>query len=513
MSNLERLASSGISHGVMMLLAFTVAMLAVGVSRRYCRRLFGAERAFLLWMLPPAVVAASQLPHANNLRVIVLPPLANTLGLAINAAPSNTTHHIGLDWHAWVMLIWMVGVVGMLVRAVVTQNRYRTRLRDANVLLDRSSRWPILRARYADVGPSLVGAWRPRIVIPSDFEHRYDTTEQALILAHESMHAQRCDGWWSLGTQIMLAVFWVHPLAWFGWNAFRQDQELACDAAVINVHGNQRRSYANAMLKTQFRTLPLPVGCSWSPRHPITERIAMLTSRTPGRSRKFAGTLFISTVTMAAAGFAYAASQSAAAVMPVVKAPTSYQLALTLSRGGKSLSNFTLCTDDGRPMAISSVDHDHSLRMTFSVKTFEKDQAQVDVNGDLDEAGHRTTLMPTLRGPWGRAMTVNIGGSHGKSEPLRIAMIPTVGCSADTVVAQATITEHVKDGHVRDVAQAIASKNGYVLVDPDALDEQLITFNFEQIPVEKALQLVAKIDGKLAVFQGRQVRFEAVSGG
>ena len=59
----------------------------------------------------------------------------------------------------------------------------------------------------------------------------------------------------------------------------------------------------------------------------------------------------------------------------------------------------------------------------------------------------------------------------------------------------------------------MATKAGYVIANPEALDEQSITFNFEQMPVEKALTLIAKIDGKDAVFHGKQVRFGPVSGG
>lgn len=240
----------------------------------------------------------------------------------------------------------------------------------------------------------------------------------------------------------------------------------------------------------------------------------MLTLRTPGRRRKFAGTLFISLGTVVAAGFAYAATQNSTAIAPVVTKPTTYQLAVSVSRGGKHVNNFTLCSDNTQPMMVTSVDSQSSLQLTLAVKSVGKDQAQVDVNGTLDEAGHRTNVTPTLRGPLGQPMSVVVGGPDGKSGPLNISMTPTVGCSASSVVVdQATITQSIKDGRVREVAQALASNAGYLLVNPDALDEQPITFNFEQIPAEKALQLIAKIDGRAAVFHGKQVQFEAASGG
>ncbi|HTV85626.1 MAG TPA: M56 family metallopeptidase [Dyella sp.] len=513
MSNLDPFAGAVIGRGWILLLAFTAALLAVGALRKYCRRVFGAERAFLLWLLLPVAMLASQLPHSQTLRIMVLPPMVNTLASAVNATPADAGDGTGVHGRTWLLLGWAVGALLLLARAAIAQLRYRARLRDARQVDDGPLRWPVLRARHADVGPALIGAWRPCIVLPSDFDQRYDVAERTLILAHESMHARRRDGWWSLCAQIVLALFWFHPLAWLGWGAFRHDQELACDAAVMGRHGHLRRSYANAMLKTQSATLQLPIGCSWSPRHPITERIAMLTLPLPHRGRKFAGSLFIAAGMIAAAGFAYAASQDAA-VTPVLQKPVSYQVAMSVSRGGKPANNFTLCSNGAQPMLMTSQDGQGSLQMTVTVKSAGKGQAQIHVDGSLDENGHRTSMTPTLRGAWGQALSVKIGGADAAAAPLTISMTPTLGCGAASASAErGTITESVKDGRVRDVAQDIASRGGYVLVNPQSLDEQAVTFDFKQIPVENALQLIARIDGKVALVHGKQVRFETMAGG
>ena len=38
------------------------------------------------------------------------------------------------------------------------------------------------------IGPALVGVLRPRLVLPADFETRFDARERALILAHEEVY-------------------------------------------------------------------------------------------------------------------------------------------------------------------------------------------------------------------------------------------------------------------------------------------------------------------------------------
>jgi beta-lactamase regulating signal transducer with metallopeptidase domain len=516
MNSLDQRIIDGIGHGWVLMLAFTLALLAVALLRKYCRRTFGAERAFLLWLLLPTAMLASQLPHADNMRVIVLPPVVQSIASAAGALPASAADPVGMTWHAWLVLIWLAGFVLTLARAMVAQARYRARLRGAATVRDLSTRWSILRAVHVDVGPALIGAWRPRIVLPADFDDRYDATERALILAHEAMHARRHDGWWNLCAHAVVALFWFHPLSWLGWYAFRHDQELACDAAVIREHATQRRSYASAMLKTQSATLLLPVGCSWSPRHPITERIAMLKLQAPSRRRKLAGMLVLSFGMTGMAGLVYAASQGSAAVAPMIKVPAEYQLALIVNRGDKTLSNSTICTSGTQPATIlqNGLDGIGTWQFTFAVKPAGDGQVQIDVTGSAGESESRSTVKPTLRGPLGKVMLVKVGDAKNNTAPLQLAITPTAGCSAAAASTQSgTITEFVKNGRLRDVAQSVAAKANYVIANPEALDEQLITFNFEKIPIEKALALIAALDGKNAVFHGKQVRFEPVSGG
>ncbi len=78
------------------------------------------------------------------------------------------------------MMIWLAGIASSLLLAMYAQSRYRACLRGA-VVVDLPLRWPVLRATVTDVWPALTGAWRSRIVLPSDFESRYSASEQSLI--------------------------------------------------------------------------------------------------------------------------------------------------------------------------------------------------------------------------------------------------------------------------------------------------------------------------------------------
>ena len=344
MSSVELAAIDWLGRGWLLILAFTAAALLVAALRRPCRRLFGAERAFQLWLLPPLALLASQLPHAAETPVTVLPSVVFAITSAASALPAHTAATNALDWRAGVALLWLAGTVASLGLAVIAQSRYRVRLRGASAVHEWRLPWPVLRAVGTDIGPALVGAWRARIVVPADFEQRYGAGERALILAHETAHARRGDGWWCLLARILAALFWCHPLAWWALAALRHDQELACDAAVLREHGEQRRSYANAMLKTQSAAFALPVGCTWSPRHPLTERIAMLNSK-PRFSGRHIGAIAVSAIAGVVAAAVYAAVPASSASAPV---SDRYTLKLDIGFDGQPAeAHFTQCLKPG----------------------------------------------------------------------------------------------------------------------------------------------------------------------
>jgi beta-lactamase regulating signal transducer with metallopeptidase domain len=298
-----------LSDGWLATLALTLGLGAVALLRHACRRVFGAQLAVLLWMVPPLAVVVACLPHAATASLTGLPPVV----LQIRSAPAPlievaqaSAHERGLSW--LVVAAWLAGAVVASVAAAVAQRRYRFRLQGARRIPAANLPWPVLQATHADMGPALVGAWRPRIVLPADFEQRYEPAERALILAHEAMHARRRDGWWCLVGQAMASLFWFHPMAWWALRALRQDLELACDAAVLSANDAPRALYARAMLKTQATGALLPVGCSWSSRHPITERIVMLKRIQPGHARRLAGRASVGLLAATLSAAVYAAT-------------------------------------------------------------------------------------------------------------------------------------------------------------------------------------------------------------
>ncbi|WP_235499682.1 M56 family metallopeptidase [Frateuria sp. Soil773] len=487
-----------------MLLAFSVAVLVVAALRRPCRRLFGAEAAFRLWLLPALAMLASQLPHADA-PAAALPSMVIAVASVASALPASAVQASAIDWRAGIVVAWLAGIALSLLQAVLAQSRYRARLRGAAVVRGASPRLPVLRAAGMDVGPALVGAWRPRIVLPADFDRRYDEAERALILAHETMHARRGDGWWCLCARIAAALFWFHPLAWWALAALRHDQELACDAAVLRQHGARRRSYATAMLKTPSAALALPMGCTWSPRHPLTERIAMLKAPAPDRRRRHAGAIAGLALALVVGGSVYAASapQGKRAAPPVPGAEYQLDMQIELTKNdshGKhsEAAALALCMAPGKA-ATAIVD---ALKVEATAKPAADGQVSVDLA--VTGAGTPPRLVrERLHGALGQALHAAAEGSYA------IDVTPQAGCPARTIAGASPVkvSERVTNGTARAAAESIAAKAGWTLVNPDALGDAAVTLSFNGMPAGTALQQVASLAGVKWTLEGSKVRF------
>ena len=438
MNSIDAPIAVWVSHGWLALLAFTVAVLVVAVLRGPCRRLFGTERAFQLWLLPPLAVLASQLPHAAVAERTALPALVYAITSAGASLPVADAGGAEFNWRGGLALVWFAGVALMVMLGLFAQWRYRQHLSGATKLLVPSSRWPVLLAADASVGPAVVGAWRFRIVLPSDFERRYDRVEQELILAHEMAHARRRDGCWCLLAQCLAAAFWFHPLSWWTLAAFRQDQELACDASVLRQHGKQRRAYAQAMLKTPSAMLALPVGCSWSPRHPLTERIAMLKLPRPDPRRQMCGVATMLLLALAVSGLAFAASQPAPqASSSGPAAPNQrYTLKLALGVDGQPARlHATSCLKPGEyytdtQTAIGTLPPWHGR---YTVVPGER--GMLEVQAHLSGGSLPAPVDPRVRTRPGQTATIQVGqqvagkdGNVVEDHTIRIELTPNVGC-------------------------------------------------------------------------------------
>lgn len=279
-------------------LAVSAGILLVILLRIPLRHAFGARAAYWAWLLVPLSLVATFVPRQGSAwssAVATAAPVALTgwsLPADATAVAAGGLPAIALPG------IWLAGAVFMMMLFVRRQQRFVRSLAATSSPLDGSLRSATVSA------PLVTGAWRPRIVVPADFEQRYDEQQRHLMLAHEQTHLSRQDTRIAALGGLLVCLFWFNPLLYWAMRLLRLDQEMACDAATVAGTGVSRRAYAETLLSTPRIAgqigLALPAGCHWKSSHPLNTRIAMLKKPLPGPARLIAG--ISASLTLAAIG-------------------------------------------------------------------------------------------------------------------------------------------------------------------------------------------------------------------
>ena len=239
----------------------TLLMLLVLAVRRPVAHFFGASWAYALWLLPALRLLMPQFPALST--PVSVPSITVVLpAMEAAAAPLPATGG-GTDWILVLLALWAGGAVAFVIWH---QSSY-----SAFLLSIGSSPRPGDPPEYGGIqvieseavdGPVAVGMFERRIVVPPLFNWHYSEAEQRLALEHELVHHRRGDLWWNMAALAVLALNWFNPVAWIAYRAFRDDQELACDAAVARRAPDRCHDYASALVKAashpgQVATCPL----------------------------------------------------------------------------------------------------------------------------------------------------------------------------------------------------------------------------------------------------------------
>lgn len=144
-------------------------------------------------------------------------------------------------------------------------------------------------------GPGVIGAARPRIVLP-EWVRQSSPSLERLILVHEIEHMRTRDTTLLLAGVIpVLLVPWCMPL-WWQLHRLRRAIETDCDARVLSATADPR-GYANALLAVAGRGTRslMPVATLAPGRGELERRIRLITG-TGSRSRRMGLGLVVSAV-------------------------------------------------------------------------------------------------------------------------------------------------------------------------------------------------------------------------
>jgi beta-lactamase regulating signal transducer with metallopeptidase domain len=341
-----------VSH---MLIAVTLALGCVLLLRVPLRHVFGPKISYLFWAAVPLAALGVCLPVPSAV------PLASQVALMsepVQAAVSTVARESQSATMSWLFGFWVSGVVLFAGAQVSLQRVFVRRL--GALQPTESGEWLSSRT---DVGPMIIGVFPPRIVLPANFQGRYTTVEQELVLAHEHMHLTRRDPFTNFLMTSARALLWFHPLIHIAARCFRIDQELACDAMVVAAKPEALRRYARAILKTQLSDSDLPAECRWqSQGASLKRRLLMLKRGSPGFVQRLCGSTVIGVLLVASGGLAWsvqlpvgAAGESLVAAVAVQAAgqDVAYRLSLHASENGRAWADSSVIIKTGEPMVFS----------------------------------------------------------------------------------------------------------------------------------------------------------------
>jgi bla regulator protein BlaR1 len=281
------------------LVASTLLMLVVLVLRGPVARRFGPQAAYLLWLLPALRMILPRLPKFAEEPVQAVPIHFDIARLVAAAtAPAHQTavtsvapvaaSQPSVDWLLVSLLVWLGGAAVYLAWQLGRHHRFMSiALEHADAGFLRGG----IKVRLSPVvtGPLAAGIFHRHILLPEDFEQRYNGAEQRLALAHELAHHRRGDLIANGAALAMLALHWFNPIAHWAYRAFRNDQELACDATVLSASPESGTDYGRALIKSARAGMPGAAACALGPTTELKRRIMMIAHSTRSRARRIAG--------------------------------------------------------------------------------------------------------------------------------------------------------------------------------------------------------------------------------
>ena len=203
-------------------------------------------------------VAGAQL-ETSQLRAV-----GSTAAVAAVSPPSGNSGELpSLSWRSWLLLAHGVGAAVVLCLLVYSFFRLwrvtrSCRLVEAGPL---RGRFDQLRTRLGirgavellvtpgDASPVALGILRRRVLMPEALLESLNGGQIDSILAHELAHHRRKDTWFIMAENILLVLWWFHPVFWLVLRSLRSTREDCCDDRLLESGISDDESYCESLLR------------------------------------------------------------------------------------------------------------------------------------------------------------------------------------------------------------------------------------------------------------------------
>ena len=278
-------------------------ILLILLVRQFFTRFFGASLSRILWVVlfircvvpwslsvniyPTSILteyktALEQKPSANTpiqpvTEVTVSPEVISNTGTTMPikvASPQKNIFTKEMIRTAGVG-IWFSGMIILLSLTILRNNKtahHSTKTPKPipswlqEIFLESRERlklktWPVLIVSSGIDSPCLIGAVRPRILLPYHLVNRANKQQLTHILMHELAHIKQGDIWLSWFWTIVCSLQWFNPLVWLSGRYLYLDREMACDERVLNMLQSENRIEYSRSLLDLFKNVNLSASC------------------------------------------------------------------------------------------------------------------------------------------------------------------------------------------------------------------------------------------------------------
>ena len=165
---------------------------------------------------------------------------------------------------AWAFVIegiWVLASLLSLGRLLVSAMQMRTLWRNSTPVpfqeLDQEMQSIVVRAGKRPVevrlseaidAPSVLGFFRPAVIVPRSLWNELAPSEMKQVILHEMAHLDRGDDWTNLLQKLLRALCPLNPALFWAERHLSLEREQACDDAVLDAAVNAR-AYATCLTK------------------------------------------------------------------------------------------------------------------------------------------------------------------------------------------------------------------------------------------------------------------------
>ncbi|MEO9467365.1 M56 family metallopeptidase [Parasphingorhabdus sp.] len=285
------------------MVSMTLLMALVLLIRKPVSHFFGPHISYLLWILPLARLFMPTLtvtvPAAEVAEPLVPAILASDLAQSSAVQQVAVSAFASVNWVMIAVILWIGGAGLLFVSKLAGYFQFREDILADGQLVGQHGNIKILETAAVG-GPLAFGIFDKYIAVPADFFRNYAPRERELALEHEIAHHRSGDLAANFVGLLILSLHWFNPVAWFAWIAFRQDQETACDARILQKSGREVRAVYGRTIAKSVSGHKLGLASPLNQKDKIKDRLKMLGQNEKSSFRKRVGAILVGAGTIVA---------------------------------------------------------------------------------------------------------------------------------------------------------------------------------------------------------------------